>query len=290
MQFTNLNKLVRLFLLGSSAALFLAPALTSPVGGVVASLGLDKAGFAIPLGLIFLGLITALGCVVEGLSDCTLSRLVRWVAKNPDVARWFLKEEQATRVSGWQATFKKALVGTKRFPAAILTSDRERKSFAAAIFHKTAPADHLRHVDAHYGIFMLSSGLAVLFACLGTPVALSLLPASASNVNRAGVIAIFILCSYALCVQAIDNYLYTWEATFRYGCLWLWDESKAEKSTDSRRDGVLPRLRDVLDEAHALVRGLHFTVTNKQHVIAAALLGRLLEEVEGVYTMLNSPW
>ncbi|HEX7182916.1 MAG TPA: DUF5677 domain-containing protein [Thermoanaerobaculia bacterium] len=50
---------------------------------------------------------------------------------------------------------------------------------------------------------------------------------------------------------------------------------------------ILPRLRNVLDQIHGLVKGLHFDPRNQQHLLAGALLGRILEEAEGIYVMLE---
>jgi hypothetical protein len=50
---------------------------------------------------------------------------------------------------------------------------------------------------------------------------------------------------------------------------------------------ILPRLRSVLDSIHVLVKGLHFDRRNRQHLLAGALLGRILEEAEGIYAMLE---
>ncbi|MFL6261144.1 MAG: DUF5677 domain-containing protein [Thermoanaerobaculia bacterium] len=50
---------------------------------------------------------------------------------------------------------------------------------------------------------------------------------------------------------------------------------------------TLPRLRSVLDSIHVLVKGLHFDRRKRQHLLAGALLGRILEEAEGIYAMLE---
>lgn len=50
---------------------------------------------------------------------------------------------------------------------------------------------------------------------------------------------------------------------------------------------ILPRLRSVLDETHGIVKGLHFDPSKQQHLLAGALLGRILEEGEGIYAMLE---
>ena len=52
-------------------------------------------------------------------------------------------------------------------------------------------------------------------------------------------------------------------------------------------DDILELLRDVLDEAHELVSSIHFSATNRQHLLAGALLGRVLEIAEGTYAMLE---
>jgi hypothetical protein len=51
--------------------------------------------------------------------------------------------------------------------------------------------------------------------------------------------------------------------------------------------GFLRLLRDVLDEVHVLTGTFRFSTTKRQHLIAGALLGRVLEQVEGIYAMLE---
>ncbi len=50
---------------------------------------------------------------------------------------------------------------------------------------------------------------------------------------------------------------------------------------------MLPSLRKVIDEAHQLVDDLHFDSEKTQHVVAGALLGRVLEVAEGIYSTLE---
>jgi hypothetical protein len=52
-------------------------------------------------------------------------------------------------------------------------------------------------------------------------------------------------------------------------------------------DTLLKLLRDVLDEVHSLVPAVHFSATNRQHLLSGALLGRILEIAEGIYSTLE---
>jgi hypothetical protein len=73
---------------------------------------------------------------------------------------------------------------------------------------------------------MLSSGLAVLFFL--SPFAI--VPALIGNrVPQALIyfaIAGCIVAGFSLCSHALLNYLFVWEASFRYGCLLLWEKPK----------------------------------------------------------------
>jgi hypothetical protein len=55
----------------------------------------------------------------------------------------------------------------------------------------------------------------------------------------------------------------------------------------SLAEKILPRLRSVLDSTHVLVKKFRFNPRNRQHLLAGALLGRILEEAEGIYAMLE---
>jgi len=50
---------------------------------------------------------------------------------------------------------------------------------------------------------------------------------------------------------------------------------------------TLSPLRSVLDEIHGIVKELHFDPSNHQHLLGGALLGRILEVAEGIYTTLE---
>jgi len=52
-------------------------------------------------------------------------------------------------------------------------------------------------------------------------------------------------------------------------------------------DNTLKLLREVLDEVHGLVSTVHFSAESRQHLLAGALLGRVLEIAEGVYATLE---
>lgn len=51
-------------------------------------------------------------------------------------------------------------------------------------------------------------------------------------------------------------------------------------------DKILPLLRELLDEARAILDNAHFT-TSRQHILSGALLGRLLEIADGIYVTLE---
>jgi hypothetical protein len=192
----------------------------------ISGAGLDKQGFAIPLGLIFLGLITALGCAVEGFAQFTLAKLIQASVKHPKIAEAFCKGEEVARVRDWQQDFEEALRRAMDFPDTSQALRNQAKSFAGGIFHKTVSPDQVKYVDTHYNVFMLSSGLAILAFFSPLPTAMALIEVGSSTALLSLAIFLCLAAAYSLSSLALGNYLFVWEASFRYGCLLLWEKPK----------------------------------------------------------------
>lgn len=224
MQFTNLNKLVRLFLLGSCALYLLYLAFPNATDEIKDQLGQAGDGLSIPIGLVFLGLITALGSLVEGLAELVTSPFLKFVVRKSRYPSWLSRGERIVDVENWKAAFERAA----KTPQGRVLLDFEAvqadpKSVGAAILHRHAPTEHVKYVDAHYWTFMLASALSILATLSMIPLGRSLVDADFSPLAVLLIppcIGVPSICAFW--VLAINNYLYTWLAVFRFSCLWLW--------------------------------------------------------------------
>ncbi len=224
MQITDINKLVRIFLLGSFGTFLLALHLREMLSAL--SNGLDKQGFAIPLGLLFLGVITALGSAIEGFAHLTIVKVVRASIDRPLIGRLLWREKEVERVHHWQADFQEASRRAADFPYVSKAVALQQRSLAGGLVHKSAPAEHVKYIDTHYNIFVLSSGLAVLFFGSPIPLVPVFIERGATDITLMLLTTGCLAAGYSLCSLALLNYLFVWEASLRYGCLLLWEKPK----------------------------------------------------------------
>ncbi len=224
MQLTEINKLVRLFLLGSCAALLLGLYIPGVFLRLPAA-GLNKEIFAIPLGVVFLGLVTALGCVVEGFAQCTVGKLCQESLRYPWVSRFLFRRTEISRVDDWRCDFEEASRATKTFPRASMALVKQQRSLAAGLTHKYAPPEYVKYTEAHNNIFVLCSGLAVLLPFFWPPLLILWNSGRYSIWVACGSALFFVLGIHFLCSLALHNYLYVWEASFRFGCIMLWERN-----------------------------------------------------------------
>ena len=224
MQITDINKLVRIFLLGSCGAFLLALYFREMLPSLLA--GIDKQGFAIPLGLLFLGVITALGSAIEGFAHLTIASLLRASVEHKWIANIFCRCKEIKRVHHWRDDFQEACKRAADIPHESRAVEFQQRSLSAGLVHKSAPAEHVKYLDIHYNIFMLSSGLSVLFFLSPFSLVPVFIEKGAPETTVRLVTMGCLVAGFSLCSLALLNYLFVWEASFRYGCLLLWEKPK----------------------------------------------------------------
>lgn len=223
MQITALNKLIRLFLIGAFAALPVATVYWSELRAFLGSAAfLEKAGLAIPVSLLILTVASAVGCLIEGLADVTLRRLLQRTMQSKKLAALVLKSDEHSLVNSWRLRFESATRRVGIFPEFLLEPNDSPKSLASAILHNKGLEAHVRWVDTHYSMFMLASGFGlVILASTAYPI--FLLFHSGFSIFVLGVAGGCLAATYCICVFAVDNYLYAYEAIYRFAYLWISD-------------------------------------------------------------------
>lgn len=185
---------------------------------------LSGASGPVVLGLLSLTVAALIGAIIDGLTDVTIRRLIRWGAKRAGFARFFGQSRVFQGVETWKAHFDEQLAGADERLFTTIAGEQPvpKLHLAIGLLHAHAPSHHVEWVFAHYSTHHLASNLAFL-VLVGPPV---LLPAVVGVTGEAaawiaGTVLAMIVASYALLSLALDRCLYTYQAEFRFAAIWL---------------------------------------------------------------------
>lgn len=207
MQLNTLNRVIALFLIGGFVIVMAAVALEAKIRTLLEPY--SKMDLGAPAG-VFLAVallsVTALaGTIVDALGNLTVRRVIRkWIAKERARARVFLCAEEFDEQHLWREAFRTALQSDKRYES--LAKDDMIKAASAALFFRSAEKEHTEWLVQHHSMYHLSANFVIVVITV----------AGWLMYERAYLLAgISIVGAYLLTTFALDNYLYTYQLSFR---------------------------------------------------------------------------
>lgn len=224
MQLNTLNRVISLFLIGGFVVFLSAILLREDIAGKVQKFASQHSfgpGWA-PTAGVFLavGLLSATalaGAAVDAIGNLTVRRLIRKVlAKRRYLARLFLCTGEFDEQNRWRNAFKAALEGCEKHKS-IAERDNMLNPLSAGLFLRTAGKEHAEWLTQHHSMYHLSADFVVVLLITAIFSWLRDLP----NLTFGSIAAAYLLTTFAL-----DNYLYTYQLSFRNAYLELKGESE----------------------------------------------------------------
>lgn len=225
MQLNTLNRVIALFLIGGFVVVLAAVSFEAEIRTLIEPY--SKMELGAPAG-VFLAVallsITALaGTLVDALGNLTVRRVIRkWLAKDRSHARMFFCAEEFDEQDRWRRTFRASLV-EERYKA--LAEDDMIKAASAALFFRTAEREHTEWLVQHHSMYHLSANFAVI-----------LIGSAAWSLGEGAyyLAAGSILGAYLVTTFALDNYLYTYQLSFRNAYLAVSNPPAADSATSGK--------------------------------------------------------
>jgi hypothetical protein len=230
-QLNTLNRVIALFLIGGLVTVLAAIALEQQILPTLerySKLGLGpSAGIFLAVALLS---ITALaGSVTDALGNITVRRFVsRSLAKRRLLAALFFCGVDFDAQDRWRTAFKDALGDDARYKASVRQDDM-LKALSAGFFFRTAEKEHAEWLVQHHSMYHLSANFVIIL--IGCAV-WSLLHAGYCYALGSS------LGAYLLTSFALDNYLYTYQLSFRNAYLALTDVRDAKPDEGGGAQGA----------------------------------------------------
>jgi hypothetical protein len=195
---------------------------------------------SVGLGVLSIALAALFGAVIDGLTDVTIRRFVKWAAKRRGMALFFGQSEVFQSVEQWKHHFQAQIDQSNGELFRTIGKDHPlfRLHLATGLLHAHAPSHHIEWVFAHFATHYLASNLAFL-VLVSTPI-LALHAVSGSVNPIASVLAAvtaILLAAYGLLSLSMHRCLYTYQAEFRFAAIWL-SEAQADKHLNGAKQSV----------------------------------------------------
>jgi len=225
MQLNTLNRVISLFLIGGFVVVLAAASLREEIGKFLVQHPFGPgwgptAGVFLAVGLLS---VTALaGAVVDALSNLTVRRFIRKVlAKNRFTAWIFLCAGEFEEQDRWREAFKSVLRDNSKYKV-LGEEKRMINPLSAGIFFRTAEKEHAEWLIQHHSMYHLSADFVIILIAIVVFAWLRELH---------GVAYCCVGGAYLLTSFALDNYLYTYQLSFRNAYLVIKDKPEPEVAT-----------------------------------------------------------
>ena len=245
----SLNKVVSLFLVGGLALACIAAVWWTKVLSFVGSAPQGALAIASALSIPLAG---AAGVVVDGLADLLFRRAITKTSSERNkrgLARLFRQDDDFESFDQWRTSFDNArrIYLARRGDCPEEMDERvTSKDTATGIFLTSASPHLFEWVISHYAMYYLAtSSSVVLIAGLALPIRLVL--TTPESPMRVALVVPILFSVWASLGFAVDRYLYTYEAIFRFSTQWLYDEVHKLPPGDN----PLPRRRRRLGGVHS---------------------------------------
>jgi len=210
MQLNTLNRVIALFLIGGFVVLLTAVALEPKIRSLVEPYSKKElsAATSVFVAVALLSVTALAGSLVDAIGNLTVRRLIRRkLAVKRNGAMLFFSGSEFDERDQWQSAFERELNGRPKYNDLLKPCKPDTiKALSAAMFFRTAGKEHtewliqhhsMYHLSANFVVILISCAVWSLFRCWPTMAAVSLVGA-------------YLLTSFSL-----DNYLYTYQLSFR---------------------------------------------------------------------------
>lgn len=238
MQLNTMNRVIALFLIGGFVIVMLAVAFESEIRALLNQYSKMEVGApaGVFLAVALLSITALAGSIVDAIGNLTVRRLIRkWLAKDRSRAMFFFCAEEFDEQDRWRTAFQTSLTSEPRYKN--LAHPEMIKAASAGLFFRTATKEHNEWLVQHHSMYHLSANFVIiLIAC-----------ASWSFANAEHVAGVACLIgAYLLITFALDNYLYTYQLSFRHAFLALMERPvpapapKPEGTDQEKGTGAAP--------------------------------------------------
>lgn len=238
MQLNTLNRVISLFLIGGFVVVLTAVSFRKEIGEFLVQHPFGPvwgpmAGVFLAVGLLS---VTALaGAIVDALGNLTVRRFIRKVlARNRFTAGMFLCAGEFKEQGRWKETFEAALQDNPKHKS-LAAKEEMIKPLSAGMFFRTAEKEHAEWLIQHHSMYNLSADFVVILIAVAIFAWFRELPGVAYGCLGG---------AYLLTTFALDNYLYTYQLSFRNAYLAIKDEPEPKEATglgDAAPDASLKR-------------------------------------------------
>lgn len=228
MPLSNLNKIIAHFLVGVLVLLWVAILFWNSIYKFILSHEqIENASVAVILSLLLLAGSSVGGAIIEGVSDMTLRKLVKRTRTHRALAKVFGQGSVQESLLIWESAFCCCAKLDPSFTSILDAGRRTVAELASGIFYKNASKEEIEWVISHYATYYLATNylvVYVLFGILGVRVVV------ANSGWAATLLFLGVLMSafYFTWSLAVDRYLYSYFARFRFSALWLTQHTRNE--------------------------------------------------------------
>ncbi|OIP35773.1 MAG: hypothetical protein COZ68_02880 [Deltaproteobacteria bacterium CG_4_8_14_3_um_filter_43_13] len=237
MPVSTLNKTIALFLVGILGVAWVVILAWKPLAAFIAAYPeLSSPAGSVALGSLSLALAAFVGSIIEGLTDVTVRRLVQAAARRERWARFLGQSRVHASSKYWENEFQQLATKQHLFESALERDFTSRAHVANGIFHAHASNHHIEWVISHYSTYYLVSCYLFVLGLFGllVPQLIVFLP-EPRLIWTLGVLVALLVSAYALFALAVDRYLYSFQALFRFAAFWLSETRVAGYLSNSER-------------------------------------------------------
>ncbi|HEY0144285.1 MAG TPA: hypothetical protein VGF48_25595 [Thermoanaerobaculia bacterium] len=218
MQLNTLNRVIATFTIGTFVVTLTVVALGTRMEALLERYFEDAFGAstAVVIAIALFSVTVLAGTIVDAFGNLTIRRWIRFkLARRRELARLFFCGDEFDEQERWRKTFITALSDDVRHQTLAESDLATVKAMSAGIFFRTAEKEHSEWLIQHHSMYHLSANFVILLSTVA-------ILAFTSGSWLLGVTTV--LGAYLLMTFALDNYLYTYQLSFRNAYLALADD------------------------------------------------------------------
>jgi hypothetical protein len=218
MQLNTLNRVIALFLIGGFVVLLVAVAFKASIWAAVEPYSKKElsAVMGVVIAVALLSVTAFAGSLVDAVGNLSVRRLIRFqFAVRRPLAALLGSGHEFDERDLWQEAFERAMASKPMYETLLEQKQPDMiRALSAAIFFRTANKEHAEWLIQHHSMYHLSANFVVILFS-GAIWALCQRWCIAAV---ASVVGAYFLTSFSL-----DNYLYTYQLSFRHAYITITD-------------------------------------------------------------------
>ncbi|HYI08460.1 MAG TPA: hypothetical protein VEK57_05285 [Thermoanaerobaculia bacterium] len=221
MQLTTLNRVIALFIIGAFVVTLAALGLGSDLEALAERHFEDAFGAstAVVIAIALFAITVLAGMLVDASGNLTVRWLIRFkLARRRSVAWWFFCGDEFDEQDRWRQAFANALANDVRYHGLATWELDTLKALSAGLFFRTAQKEHAEWLIQHHSMYHLAANFVLLLLAVTV---------WAVATGSWGWAAAMVPGAYLLLTFALDNYLYTYQLSFRNAYLALLHDAAA---------------------------------------------------------------